>query len=63
MWCVKIRGENLYILGASREEINRSRELFFVLSEALSSLWEVFKISSDIFKISSDVFEISREII
>ena len=56
MWCVKIRGENLYILGASREEINRSRELFFVLSEALSSLWEVFKISSD-------VFEISREII
>lgn len=37
MWCVKIRGENLYILGASREEINRPWELFFVLSEALSS--------------------------
>ena len=34
---LKSEGKNLEILGASREEINRPWELFFVLSEALSN--------------------------
>ena len=34
---LKSEGKNLYSLAASREGINRSWELFFVLSEASSS--------------------------
>ena len=34
---LKSEGKNLYTLAASREGINRSWELFFVLSEASSS--------------------------